>query len=189
MERRPDEGAPAEAAGAAAPGKAGPEGRVGPLGRVRDRVNVALNARKDRASHVLEEVAGSVRRIGEPLQDAALAPLGTMADEAASRIEQFAAGIREHDVADLAEDLRGLARRRPAVFAAAGFAAGLVAARFLKSSAEEPSQPGEAVTPRSHEGGRSPAGRSSRGPTPAGAAPSRPTSAATLGSGTGRRPQ
>ena len=104
--------------------------------RVRDRVNSALNARKDRASEVLADLAGSVRQAGEPLRDGALAPLAGYADQAADRLGEFAAGLRDRDVTDLADDIRGVARRYPAGFAAVAFGAGLLAARFVKSSAE-----------------------------------------------------
>jgi hypothetical protein len=113
------------------------QGRVGPmLGRVRERVNSELNVRKDRASHMLDDLAGAVRRMSEPLHDPSLAALGDYAEQAAERLENFASEVRERDVAELADEVRGLARQRPAVFAAATFATGLVAARFLKSTSE-----------------------------------------------------
>jgi hypothetical protein len=119
------------------------------VGRFRDRVSQELNTRKDRASEVLDTLAGTVRRVGEPLHDESLGPLGGYADEAAERLERLATNIREHDVAELADDLRGVARQRPVAFAAVGFAAGLMAARFLKSTA------GDQPVGRNTTGGRS----------------------------------
>jgi hypothetical protein len=125
---QPDTGRPAPAAE--------PDGDSRPLiGRVRDRVSQELNARKDRASELLTELAGSVRRVGEPEPDEAPVPLSEYAIRAADQLERFAEDLRERDVAELADEVRGLARRRPAAFAAAGFAAGLLAARFMKSTA------------------------------------------------------
>lgn len=109
--------------------------------RVRGRLSSELNARKNRATERLDDVAETVRRMGEPLHETAYAPLGAYVDEAASRIAQLASDLRDRDVEDLAHDLGDLARRRPAVFVGAGLAAGIVAARFLKSSSGE-------VTPR-----------------------------------------
>jgi hypothetical protein len=111
-------------------------GRLSPImDRVRDRVTTELNVRKERASEVLEDLAGTVRHVAEPLREGALASLAGYTDEAANRLGDIAAGMRERDVTELADDLRGVARRSPAAFAAVGFAAGLLAARFLKSSA------------------------------------------------------
>ncbi len=109
--------------------------------RVRGRLSSELNARKNRATERLDEVAATVRRMGEPLHEAPYEPLGEYVDEAAGRIARLASDLRERDVEDLAHDLGDLARRRPAVFVGAGLAAGIVAARFLKSSSGE-------VTPR-----------------------------------------
>lgn len=137
----------------AEPGDAG-ESRSTPIvERVRDRLSSELNARKDRATEMLDHLAGTVRQVGEPLREGGFtSPLAEYADQAAGRIDQIAAGMRERDVTDLADDLRGLARRRPGMFAAAGFAAGLVAARFFKSSAAEQSHPTAASTPRAPRG-------------------------------------
>jgi hypothetical protein len=107
------------------------------VGRVRERMASELNARKDRASDVLGQLATGVRQMGQPLHDDALAGLGSIVDKAASRLEEVAEGMRERDVTELADEVRTLARRRPAAFMAAGFATGLLAARFLKSSAAE----------------------------------------------------
>jgi hypothetical protein len=125
------------------------QGRVGPvLGRVRERVNSELNVRKDRASQMLDDLARAVRRVREPLHDPSLAALGEYADQAAERLEHFASEVRERDVAELADEVRGLARHRPAVFAAATFATGLVAARFLKSTSEPRAAASAASRPR-----------------------------------------
>jgi hypothetical protein len=110
---------------------------------LKDRVTGVLNARKSRVSEGLETVAEAVRRVGEPLHDEPFSKLGGYADNAARTIERVATRLRERELDELTEDLRGFARKRPAVFVGAGLAAGLVAARFLKSSGErsEPRRP------------------------------------------------
>lgn len=134
--RREDTGGRAQASRETEPGDSH-GGRFGPvLGRVRERMASELNVRKDRATEMLDEVAGAVRRMLEPLREPPLAALGDYAEEAASRLERIATGFRDHDVAELADEVRGLARRRPAAFAVATFATGLLAARFLKSTSE-----------------------------------------------------
>lgn len=122
-------------------------GRLAPImERVRERVTSELNVRKERASEVLEDLAGTVRHVAEPLREGPLASLAGYTDEAANRLGALAVGMRERDVSELADDVRGIARRRPAAFAAAGFAAGLLAARFLKSTA--PDRPAPAAAGR-----------------------------------------
>jgi hypothetical protein len=79
-------------------------------------------------------VAETVRRVGEPLHGEPFTRLGRYADGAARAIDRVAGDLRDRDLDQLAEDVRGFARRRPAVFVGAGIAAGVIAARFLKSS-------------------------------------------------------
>ncbi|RPJ70459.1 MAG: hypothetical protein EHM24_15455 [Acidobacteria bacterium] len=109
----------------------------GLLDMVRGRALNELNARKDEMSRTLETVARTVRRAGEPLRDLPYEAPARYADGAASGLERFAAGLRQRDVSELPDDVRGLARRQPSAFLAAGFAVGVFAARFLKSSAVE----------------------------------------------------
>ncbi len=104
--------------------------------RLRGRVSSELNAQKDRVTDALDDIASRVRRAGEPLRDDPYAPLGEYAEGAASRIEQLASDLREHDVEELAHEVGEFARRRPGVFVGASLAAGILAARFLKSSGE-----------------------------------------------------
>lgn len=102
----------------------------------RSRLVTELNARKNLVSDTLDGVAETVRRAGEPLRGQSAA-LSGYADQAAGRLADLASGLRERDVAELAEDVEAFARRHPGAFAAGGFAAGILAARFLRSRAPE----------------------------------------------------
>lgn len=126
----------------------------GLLSMARGRLKTEINARKDRVSGALDEVAETVRRIGVPLRDQSPA-LGGYADEAADRLKQLSTGLRERDVAELAEDVEAFARRYPRAFVATGFTAGLLAARFLRSSAPEGEPAGQARHERRPGGGGS----------------------------------
>jgi hypothetical protein len=104
------------------------------LNRVRGRLDRELNGRKDRMTMALDDVAETVRRVGEPLRSSSYAATGgEYTDAAAARLHEWAASLRERDVNQLASDLGDLARRRPAIFAGVGFAAGMLAARFAKA--------------------------------------------------------
>ena len=55
-------------------------------------------------------------------------------EKAADQIERFSGQLRQKDVSELLSDAQRFARQRPAVFIGAAFTAGVLAARFLKSS-------------------------------------------------------
>jgi hypothetical protein len=46
----------------------------------------------------------------------------------------LSATLRDRDVRELVQDAQQFARRQPAIFVGAAFAAGVLAARFMKSS-------------------------------------------------------
>ena len=63
--------------------------------------------------------------------------MGDYADKAADQVERFSTYLRETDVDEIAEEVRGFARRRPGLFLGSAAAIGFFATRFLKSSSEE----------------------------------------------------
>jgi hypothetical protein len=135
--------------------------------RVREQVGQELTARKDRASELIQGLAGTVRRVAEPLHDESLGPLGAFADEAAAQLERLAGRLRNREVSELADDLRRLARRRPGIYVAIGLAAGFAAARFLKSTGEARHHTRQGIAAeRPRPGGQATAG--GRGAPPSG---------------------
>jgi hypothetical protein len=103
--------------------------------RMRGRISSAVDARKDRAIDGLMGVADAVRRLGDPLQEESYGKAADYTRKAAERLDEVALYLRERDTQQLIQDLRGFARRQPAVFLGIGFLAGAVCGRFLKSSA------------------------------------------------------
>jgi hypothetical protein len=116
----------------------GQEPAEGLLSMARGRLRTELNARKNLVSDTLDGVADTVRRVGEPLGEHSTS-LGGYADQAAGRLKDLAAGLRERDVAELADEVAVFARRYPGAFVAGGFVAGVVTARFLRSTAPDAS--------------------------------------------------
>jgi hypothetical protein len=102
--------------------------------RMRGRITSAVDARKDRAIDGLMGVADAVRRLGDPLQEESYGKAAEYTRKAAERLDEVALYLRERDTQQLIQDLRGFARRQPAVFLGIGFLAGAVCGRFLKSS-------------------------------------------------------
>jgi hypothetical protein len=125
----------------------------------RERLAGIVNARKSRVSERLKAVAETVRRAGEPLHEEPFSKLGGYTDGAARTIERVATGLRERDVEELAEDVRGFARSRPIVFLGAGLAAGLIAGRFLKSSGDASPRAARAAGARAQQRKRNDRGR------------------------------
>jgi hypothetical protein len=111
------------------------QGDSGTAERMRGRISSAMDARKDRAIDSLMGVADAVRRLGDPLQEESYGKAAEYTRKAAERLDDVALYLRERDTQQLIQDLRGFARRQPAVFMGIGFLAGALCGRFLKSSA------------------------------------------------------
>jgi len=103
---------------------------------IQQQATSALSSQKDRAADGMKTVIDAVRKTGESLRE----NNGTIAqyvDTAAGQLERWSQGLRDRDVSELMDEVGGFARRRPALFIGGGVAIGLLAARFLKSSAAD----------------------------------------------------
>lgn len=103
--------------------------------RVRDRATAQLSSQKDKATEGLGSVASAVRQTTQTLRDQHHDTVAQYVEQAADQIERFSQRLKQKDVTELLDDAQRLARRQPALFVGGAFAIGLVAARFLKSSA------------------------------------------------------
>ena len=106
----------------------------GIVGTVRERATAQLNTQKDRATDGLGSIAQAVRQTTGKLREDQQDIVAQYVEKAADQIERLSNTLREKDVSELVEDAQRLARRQPALFIGGSFAAGLLAARFLKSS-------------------------------------------------------
>lgn len=111
------------------------------VGAVTEKAATTLDERKSTVATGLSSVADSLRKAGESIStnpDAAENPLADMANKygstAAQKLEDVAGYFDRKNVKDMVRDVEGFARRNPAIFIGAAFAAGMLAARFLKSS-------------------------------------------------------
>jgi len=107
---------------------------TGMIDRVRDSASAQLTTQKTRATDALGSVATALRQTSQPLRDNNQAMLADYAGKAADQLEQFSTRFRERDLNELMDDAKRFARRQPALFVGAAFAAGVLAARSLKSS-------------------------------------------------------
>jgi len=131
--------APPEGAGGDGAGKAGvvseAKNAIGEAAEgLKSRAMGAVDERKVTAAQTLGTVAGALRGAAQDLQHGEVAALGTYAESAAEQIDKVAGYLREKDLNGLRRDAETFARRHPEVFLGGAFLAGLLAARFLKSS-------------------------------------------------------
>jgi hypothetical protein len=115
----------------------------------RQQVRGILRRRKDRVAARLGGVAAALRDAGRRLELEGGEDLGEglhdYAERAARQVERASDYVRGHEIGELVRDFEDLARERPVVFLGGSFLAGLLAARFLKSSGERSSGCGEVL--------------------------------------------
>ena len=96
-----------------------------------------VKTQKERAASTLDAVAKSLYEAGAGVRDDQ-PQIASIADQAASRVVDASAYLREHDLRDIVRETENYARREPVLFLGAAFALGFVAARFMKASAPRP---------------------------------------------------
>jgi hypothetical protein len=109
-------------------------GGQGLMHSIQQQASSALSSQKDRAADGIKSVIDAVRQTGESLREKN-GTIAGYADSAASQLERLSTQLRDRDVSELMDEVSAFARRQPALFIGGGVALGLVAARFLKSSA------------------------------------------------------
>ena len=108
--------------------------RSGILNQVRDKAASQLNEQKTRATDSLGSVAQAVRQSTHHLREQQYDTVAQFVERAADQIERFSNHLRERDLNDLVQEAQRFARQQPAVFIGSSFAAGMLAARFIKAS-------------------------------------------------------
>jgi hypothetical protein len=103
---------------------------------VRERTYEQIDSQKQRATSNLGTLAGAVRSMTQPLRDNGQSGLADYVTRAADEIDRWSSQLKERNLDDAVRDVQNFARRRPAVFIGVAFGAGMLAARFLKSTGE-----------------------------------------------------
>jgi len=100
-----------------------------------DYVSNLVTRQKDQAAERLGGVAGAIRDVGNRLQEQdQAAGFGQYAMRAADQVDRLSSYLRDRDLNTFFRDTETFARRHPDVFLGGTFLAGLLLARFLKSS-------------------------------------------------------
>jgi hypothetical protein len=115
---------------------------------LRDTTFRQLDDRKTRASDTLGSIAGAVRGMSQPLRDGGQSGIADYVNKAADGMERWAADLKRQDIDEALRAAQRFARRQPALFLGAAFTAGLLAARFLKSSGGDGRSDMQYDTPR-----------------------------------------
>jgi hypothetical protein len=99
-----------------------------------DYVSNLVTRQKDQAADRLGGVAGAIRDVGNRLEQDQAAGFGQYAMRAADQVDRLSQYLRDRDLNTFFRDTETFARRHPDVFLGGTFLAGLLLARFLKSS-------------------------------------------------------
>ncbi len=119
--------------GAASAGEAVAAGAGAGLSALRDTAVERADGARESLTDAGDRLAATLRRAAE---DETAAPVRSRVyASAADGVTSAVDVLRDRSVADLATDLRDLARRHPGAFMAAAAIAGFAAARFLRASA------------------------------------------------------
>ena len=106
-------------------------------GQAGDYVSGLVSRQKDQAADRLGGVAGALRDVANRLQEQdQAAGIGQYATRAADQVDRLSHYLRDRDLNTFVRDTETFARRHPDVFLGGTFLAGLLLARFLKSSSD-----------------------------------------------------
>ncbi len=112
------------------------EGASRLAGKAREQAQRAVEERKGQAASSLDSLSSVLRDSAGRLRGEQ-SFFGDYAESAAERVDRLARYLRESDPEKFVRDAEDFARRRPEVFMGGMLVAGLLLARFLKSSSPE----------------------------------------------------
>lgn len=101
-----------------------------------DQVRIQLGNQKHQASQRIAPVQTALRETAHQLRKQGQNS-AQYVDRATDQVERFSDYLRETDVDEIVGEVRGIARRRSALFLGGAATLGFLATRFLKSSSQE----------------------------------------------------
>ncbi len=110
--------------------------------RTSEQAKSQLANQKHNASQRMVPIQSALRESAQQLRNQGQGQVGDYAEKAADQLERFSTYLRQTEVDEIMEEVRGIARRRPGLFLGSAAAVGFFATRFLKSSSEEASSAG-----------------------------------------------
>jgi len=125
----------------------GPDDR-GIVDTLRNSTYRRIDDQKAKASETLGSLAGAVRGMTQPLREGGQSGIADYVNKAANGIERWASDLGQQDINDALRGVQQFARRQPVMFLGIAFSAGLMAARFLKSSQDDQEEYGDSRYPQ-----------------------------------------
>lgn len=108
------------------------------MDEVQGRAYGMLDQQKSRAADTLGSVAGALHSTGDQLNQQNQGNFGQYAHRAADTIDNLSRQLNDKNIDELVHEAQDFARREPQIFLGGAVLAGILLARFLKSSAPEP---------------------------------------------------
>jgi hypothetical protein len=105
--------------------------------QVAERAQSAAESGKERVAERAHGVAEALHHVADNLRSEDQAEVATYTEKVADNVEKLAGFLRGRDLSSMVSDVKRFAQRQPALFLGGAFTAGLIAARFLKSSSKE----------------------------------------------------
>ncbi len=112
------------------------EGTADLADRAKGQVNDLVAQGRDQTSQRLSSFASALSDVAQKLEKEDTSGFGGLARRAGEQAERAAKYLKEKDLDDLVRDTQTLARRHPDLFLGGSLIAGVLVARFLKSSGE-----------------------------------------------------
>jgi hypothetical protein len=111
------------------------------LGAVRDGATSLFEEQRRRAAGEIAALGDVLRHSAKSLDRTAGPTVAQYTDEAGRQISEFADTLRTRSLGQMAGDIEDFARRWPIAFMTAALGVGVLAGRFLISSASRPAAP------------------------------------------------
>ena len=103
-------------------------------GRVQAEAERGFERGKGRVAERVSSVAHAFRKTGEQLREEDQGDIAGYTDRVAEQVERVSGYLEGKGLRDVMDDVSAFARRQPGLFVGGALVAGLVAARFLRSS-------------------------------------------------------
>jgi polyhydroxyalkanoate synthesis regulator phasin len=108
-----------------------------------DQVSQMVDQQKQQAAERLGGLAGALHEAGKKLEEKDTEGFGRYAHRAAEQVDRASRYLREKDLQSFVRDTEVFARRHPDLFLGGSLLAGVLLARFLKSSADRREELGQ----------------------------------------------
>lgn len=107
------------------------------VGEVKQQAAARLSDQIGHAAESMGKASDALQQAGKQLREQDQAPIAQYADQAAHQVQRASDYLHGKDLDQLVAEAERVGRQQPALFIGGAFALGLLAARFLKSSAPD----------------------------------------------------